>query len=106
MTKGEIALWKEVKGKKLGYRFSRQIPIDGFIVDFYSKDLRLAIEVDGGYHFSEDQIEKDKVRQERLELLGVKVIRFTDSDVQSNLTWVVEEIKREIGFIEEVRTEK
>ncbi len=106
MTTGEIALWKEVKGKKLGYRFSRQIPIDGFIVDFYSKDLRLAIEVDGGYHYKEGQIEKDKIRQDRLELLGVKVIRFTDSDVQSNLTWVIDEIKREIGFVEEERTKK
>ncbi len=46
MTLGEIALWREIKGKKLGVRFSRQIPIDQYIVDFYCKDLQLAIEVD------------------------------------------------------------
>ena len=53
MTLGEIALWREIKGKKLGYKFSRQIPIDQYIVDFYCKDLQLAIEVDGSIHFKE-----------------------------------------------------
>jgi len=51
MTFGEIALWREIKNKKLGVRFSRQIPIDQYIVDFYCKDLQLAIEVDGSIHF-------------------------------------------------------
>ncbi|MBT8185627.1 MAG: DUF559 domain-containing protein, partial [Eudoraea sp.] len=61
MTLGEIALWREIKGKKLGVRFSRQIPIDQFIVDFYCKDLKLAIEVDGSFHFENGQIKKDIV---------------------------------------------
>ena len=38
MTLGEIALWREINNKKLGVRFSRQIPIDNFIIDFYCKD--------------------------------------------------------------------
>jgi len=45
MTLGEIALWREIKSKKLGVRFSRQIPIDRYIVDFYCKDPQLAIEI-------------------------------------------------------------
>lgn len=47
MTLSEVLLWNEIKGKQLGVRFSRQIPIDEFIVDFYCKDLMLAIEIDG-----------------------------------------------------------
>lgn len=39
MTLGEIAMWREIKNKKLGVSFSRQIPIDQYIVDFYCKDL-------------------------------------------------------------------
>ena len=78
MTLGEIALWREIKGKKLGVRFSRQIPIDQYIVDFYCKDLQLAIEVDGSIHFEEKHQEKDMIRQQKLETLGVTVIRFSD----------------------------
>ncbi len=93
MTLGEIALWREIKGKKLGFRFSRQIPIDRYIVDFYCKDLQIAIEVDGGVHFKEGQQKKDQIRQERLESLGVHVIRFSDLDVKNNLSWVLDEIR-------------
>ncbi|MGD1948018.1 MAG: endonuclease domain-containing protein [Croceivirga sp.] len=96
MTLGEIALWREIKGKKLGVRFSRQIPIDQYIVDFYCKDLKLAIEVDGSIHFEEGHQEKDMIRQNRLESLGVTVIRFSDIDVKNNLGSVLEKIRMEI----------
>lgn len=96
MTLGEVALWREINIKKLGVRFSRQIPIDNFIVDFYCKDLQLAIEVDGSIHFEEGQEEKDNLRQQKLEFLGVKVIRFSDWDVRNNLSWVIREIEKEI----------
>ena len=99
MTMGEIALWRELKNKKLGVRFSRQIPIDNYIVDFYCKELRLALEVDGSVHFIEGQQEKATIRQNRLEYLGVCVIRFSDLDVQNNLSWVLEEIKKMILII-------
>ena len=94
MTMGEIALWRELKNKKLGVRFSRQIPIDNYIVDFYCKELQLAIEVDGSFHYIEGQQEKDTIRQNRLEKLGVCFVRFSDQDVKNNLNWVLEEIKK------------
>lgn len=93
MTLGEIALWREIKSKQLGVRFSRQVPIDQFIVDFYCKDLQLAIEVDGAFHFKEGQKEKDHYRQQRLESLGVNFIRFSDLDIKNNLSWVLGELK-------------
>ncbi|HAF78496.1 DNA methylase [Maribacter sp. 6B07] len=104
MTLGEIALWREIKGKKLGYKFSRQIPIDQYIVDFYCKDLQLAIEVDGSIHFKEGHEEKDRKRQARLASLGVNMIRFSDSDVKNNLSSVLEEIKEYIEELEQGRT--
>ncbi|MFD2725099.1 endonuclease domain-containing protein [Hyunsoonleella rubra] len=97
MTFGEITLWREIKGKKMGVRFSRQIPIDRCIVDFYCKDLQLVIEIDGAIHFEEGHQEKDAIRQKRLESLGVKVIRFSDLDVRNNLGWVLEDIGNVIG---------
>ena len=99
MTLGEIALWREIKVKKLGFRFSRQIPIDKYIVDFYCKDLKLAIEIDGSIHFEEGHQEKDKIRQDRLESLGIHVIRFSDLDVKNNLGLVLEELKEQIRLL-------
>ncbi len=96
MTLGEVALWREIKNKKLNVRFSRQIPIDHYIVDFYCKELRLAIEIDGSVHFKEGHQEKDRLRQNRLESLGVRFIRFSDLDVKNNLGWVLGEIRTQI----------
>ena len=99
MTLGEIALWREIKGKKLGVRFSRQIPIDQYIVDFYCKNLQLAIEVDGSIHFKDEQQNKDIFRQNRLKSLGVVLVRFNDLDVKNNLSLVLKELKNTIKKI-------
>lgn len=96
MTLGEILLWQELKGNQLGVRFSRQIPIDRYIVDFYCKELQFAIEIDGESHYHEGMPEKDIFRQERLEFLGVKFLRFDDVDVKTNIKWVVNEIYLEV----------
>ena len=94
MTLSEILLWKEIKGKQiLGYDFDRQRPIDNFIVDFYCKDLMLAIEIDGDSHLNEDVKINDMIRQKRLEDLGVRFLRFEDMDVRDNIDAVIEEIK-------------
>jgi very-short-patch-repair endonuclease len=55
MTLSEVLLWDQLKQKKIhGFDFDRQRPIDNFIVDFYCKDLMLAIEVDGSSHNHEE----------------------------------------------------
>lgn len=92
MTLGEVLLWNEIKNKQLGARFSRQIPIDEYIVDFYCKDLMLVIEVDGEGHYHDDRPMKDIERQKRLESLGVNFLRFDDLDVKTKIKWVVNEI--------------
>ena len=80
-----------------GYDFDRQRPIDEFIVDFYCKDLMLAIEIDGGSHNSDEAQEKDQIRQKRLESLGVRFLRFDDREVKKDLNNVLMEI---CGWIE------
>lgn len=101
MTLAEVLLWIEIKNKALGVRFSRQIPIDNFIVDFYCKDLMLAIEIDGITHTYEGQLEKDENRQERLESLGVSFLRFEDEDVRRDIKGVVNVIKLKVDEIME-----
>ncbi len=96
MTLGEVLLWQEIKNKQLGFRFSRQIPIDEYIVDFYCKELLLAIEIDGNTHTFEGQTEKDQARQNKLVSFGITFLRFDDLDVKTNIKWVVNEILRKI----------
>lgn len=87
----EVLLWKELRAKKLGYQFLRQRPIGNYVVDFYCSTLNLAIEVDGISHDS--KIDDDTDRQRTLESLGIKFLRFVDSDVRYNLDSVLREIR-------------
>ena len=90
MTLSEVLLWQELKGKQmLGYDFDRQRPIDEFIVDFYCKELQLAIEIDGESHTHEEASVKDKKRQRRLEELGVRFLRFDDLEVKRDMKCVL-----------------
>ncbi len=93
MTKGEIILWQRLKGRQMmGFDFDRQKPVDQFIIDFYCKSLMLAIEIDGSIHDSAAAAEYDQERQARLEGLGVRFLRFRDSDVRQNTNRVCQGI--------------
>jgi very-short-patch-repair endonuclease len=75
----------------LGYDFDRQRPIDNYIVDFYCKELSLAIEIDGSTHIYRD--EEDELRQKNLEKLGVRFLRFDDIEVKKNILNVIRVIE-------------
>ena len=65
-----------------------------YVVDFYCAALRLAIELDGESHFEESAVIYDAMRQEYIESLGIKVLRFTNDEVKENLQGVIEFITR------------
>ena len=89
----EIMLWNYLKGKQMkGYDFDRQRPIDNYIVDFYCKDLLLAIEIDGESHYGVEK--RDEARDKRLKQLGVTVLRFDDMEVRYNCENVLETIEK------------
>jgi len=77
-----------------GYQFYRQRAIGNYIVDFYCPKAKLVLEVDGGQHYSDEQIEIDKKRSSYLNKLGLKVVRFTNLDVLNNIDVVLDEIYR------------
>ena len=92
----EILLWNYLKKKQMrGYDFDRQKPIDNYIVDFYCKELKLAIEIDGESHYGKEY--RDKIRDKRLNKLGITVLRFDDLDVRYKLDQVLEEIENWIN---------
>ena len=80
------------------YTFNRQKPIGRYIVDFYCKPLKLVIEIDGSYHFEEEQKVKDKNRQQILEGLGLSFLRFSEQQVRKDMDIVLKAIE---NFIKE-----
>lgn len=94
MTPAEITLWQHLKGKQMaGYDFDRQKPIDEYIVDFYCKRLKLAIEIDGSSHDNEESQIQDRYRQSRLESLGVRFLRFHNREVRYETEAVLNTIR-------------
>jgi very-short-patch-repair endonuclease len=92
-TLAEVILWlKLLRGKQLkNYPFLRQRPIDNFIVDFFCKELKLVVEIDGVYH--KFQKKADKQRDQRLRELGFSVIHFQNEDVLNDILsirWTLE----------------
>ncbi|MBX9781944.1 MAG: endonuclease domain-containing protein [Chitinophagaceae bacterium] len=102
MTYSEVKLWMELRnGGMMGYDFDRQKPILNYIVDFYCKDLMLAIEVDGVTHDNEKAVVKDEIRQEEIEIYGVSFLRFNALDVVHDLKNVLRTIENWIFGFEE-----
>ncbi len=93
-TKEEIVFYNQILKKHFKeYRFLKQKPIDGFILDFYCSKLNLGIEIDGGIHIA--QKIRDKERDEiLLNKHNIQVIRFSNKDVTHNVQNVVDVIKQ------------
>ncbi|MBB6129161.1 endonuclease domain-containing protein [Mucilaginibacter lappiensis] len=97
MTEGELLLWSELKNDKLlGFDFDRQRFIDNYIVDFYCKDLMLAVEIDGMSHNHEEAFNKDELRQQKLESFGIRFLRFSESELKSDIQNVLRTIESTI----------
>lgn len=94
ITIPEKLLWEKLRDNHiLGFKFRRQHPIMIFVVDFYCHKAKLVIEVDGPIHNLRDNIEYDAGRTYELEELGLRVIRFSNEEVENNLDKVVSKIK-------------
>jgi very-short-patch-repair endonuclease len=80
----------------MGYDFHRQRPIDNYIADFFCHELMLVIELDGFSHQLDEVIKKDEIIEKRLNILGLKVLRFHDREVYHDIWNVLREIERYI----------
>lgn len=93
ITPAETILWKHLRGNLFtGLHFRRQQVIDGFIVDFICHTARLVIEVDGGIH--DRQRDYDAERDRILSARGLRILRFTNDRIASNLSSCLGEIRR------------
>ena len=95
LTPAEAVLWTILQGSKLdGKKFRRQHSVGNYILDFYCPSQKLAIELDGADHFTEEGKIKDEERTNFLNELGIKVIRFENKLVFDKTEWMLEEIKK------------
>ena len=91
----EKLLWSHIRDSKLGYRFRRQHVVYNFIPDFYCVEKSLAIEVDGEVH--NNNLIRDRERDNLLSVKGVTVIRFTNQEIELNIDNCVEILKTNLA---------
>jgi very-short-patch-repair endonuclease len=88
-----------LKRDQTWYRFLRQKIIDSYILDFYCGKLKLAIEIDWDSH--NYSVDYDKERTDKINRLWIKIIRYTNTELNKNLEWVVLDIQEQIKIRED-----
>ena len=96
MTKEERPLWYDFF-KSLSITVNRQKVIGNYIVDFYIATSKIVIELDGSQHYEDNGIENDAKRDEFLNNLGIKVLRYSNLDINQRFENVCEDILNEIN---------
>lgn len=92
-TPAEKKLWDAIPGRHLtGLKFRRQHPYDRFILDLFCVEYQLEVEIDGGVHTDPKQAAYDVERTEFLQAHGIRVLRFSNTEVMNNLPEVLKRI--------------
>ena len=104
-TDAEHFLWSLLRDRRFsGAKFRRQHPVETehgrFILDFYSHELRLAVELDGGQH--QDAVARDTRRTQALSALGIEVLRFWNNTVLANAESVLESLWNKVNDMTEI----
>lgn len=98
LTPAEAVLWKYLQSRQLdGRKFRRQHSIGRYIVDFYCPELKLAIELDGAAHDSARADAGDRIRDEFLRSLGIRMLRYENREVMANLEGVLLHMRSHFG---------
>lgn len=101
-TPAEQRVWSELLRNRqlLGYKFLRQKPIDGYILDFYCSALGLVIEIDGDSHTNREAYDTERTRI--LQAYGLQVLRYTNQEVLSNLECVHQHLTTQITLRQQI----
>jgi len=102
MTFCEKILWIHLRRKQLGVRFLRQYSVDQFVIDFYSPEIKFAIELDGDVHNNPIQKEYDAKRQEYLETFGITFLRLTNDELIGNANLAFVKIEETIKKLKQL----
>jgi len=105
-TPAERALWELLRGRALGAKFRRQHPIGPYVVDFFCCSAGLVIELDGSVHDSPRAQQRDRAREQLLELLGFRIVRLRNEVVLDQPDRAVALIREELAELESRATSR
>ncbi len=94
-TPQEVILWSKLRNNQLGFKFKRQYSVGPYVLDFYCPIKKLAIELDGSQHL--ENKEYDIERSEYLVVFNIKVLRFWNNEINTNLDGVIIKITTELS---------
>ena len=90
-TSAESLLWQRLRDRRLGdFKFVRQLPIGPYFGDLVCREMKVIVEIDGATHFTDDELRKDAERTAKLEALGYRLYRVTNTDVYHNIRGVLD----------------
>lgn len=97
MTDAEKKLWYQLRNKQFaGLKFRRQYPCGSYYLDFYCPSKHLAIEVDGGQHYTQNGQNQDRSRNAYLRCIGIHLLRYSNKDVLNSLDRVLNDILKTV----------
>ncbi|MGQ0637326.1 MAG: endonuclease domain-containing protein [Planctomycetaceae bacterium] len=97
MPPAEVILWSKLKARQLlGCKFRRQFGIGPFVLDFYSPELKLGVELDGDSHYFPGAKVRDAKRDMTIAGFGIRILRIINTEVYENLEGVIEYLAKEV----------
>lgn len=79
MSVGERLFWEQIRKKRLGFAFRRQVPVGPYILDFYCAQASLCVEIDGEQHLQ--ALRQDAKRNAYLRNVGIETLRIPSLDL-------------------------
>ena len=99
-TSAEERLWQAVRARRLGgWKFVRQLPVDDIFLDLACRKFKLAVEIDGATHSTDDERERDRNRDLKLMQSGWTIFRARNADVYENLAGVLDDLYRQLSVL-------
>ncbi|MBV9329392.1 MAG: endonuclease domain-containing protein [Chloroflexi bacterium] len=94
-TDAERIVWQRIRAGQLeGFKFRRQHEYGGYVLDLYCARAKLAVELDGGQHLTTEGLAQDAQRTRFLERNGIRVLRFTNTQVLAEIDQTLEAVLR------------
>lgn len=97
LTPQEIILWSRLRRNQMGCKFRRQHSIGNYIVDFFCPEKKIIVEIDGLQHKREKDTKYDAKRTKYFNYLGIKVLRFWNNEINTNLEGVILKIEEHLN---------
>ncbi|OGE80955.1 MAG: hypothetical protein A2826_00310 [Candidatus Doudnabacteria bacterium RIFCSPHIGHO2_01_FULL_43_23] len=102
MPAPEVIIWEKLRNRQTGVKFRRQFSVYNYVLDFYAPTIKLALEIDGDSHYRDSNARSnDKKKDRALSEIGIKVLRFTNYEIMTNLDGVCNVI---LGEVDELKS--